>query len=262
MRNLLFALIVLMPTFAVAQTPSKSEDVPQYLQEISVTIRAGEKAQGSGVLFVKGEKTYVLTASHVVADLRTTRKVIRDGSEKPVVEFEDPTIVKVFISEGRTVGRTEMIAKIIKYSDAEHGQDLCILQLYAKNFAKTSAVLHDGDIPHLGTNLIHCGSLMGEVGSASLTKGILSQWGRLLDKKIYDQCAVACYPGSSGGGMYLENNGTLVGVVLRGAGENFTLIRPAREIRKWAKDAKVEWVFNSTMGIPSDDELKQITIED
>jgi hypothetical protein len=85
-----------------------SSTVPEYLQNISVTIKSGN-AQGSGTLVTRkiGDDTitFVWTAGHVVDDLRNVRKIITpDGQSKILVEFKDPQIVQERHQGGRRVG--------------------------------------------------------------------------------------------------------------------------------------------------------------
>ncbi len=95
-------------------------DLAQYLQDISVTIRAAG-GEGSGVLKrTRDGTTWVWTAGHVVAGLRKTRQVIdsKTGATKTLVEFDDAKVVKLLIENGRTVGRVEVDAEVVRYSDA------------------------------------------------------------------------------------------------------------------------------------------------
>ena len=242
---------------------SAPKEVAPYLQDISITIRAGF-SEGSGVAFNRDGTTYVWTAAHVVDGLRTTRKVIdpKSGTMRTVVEFKDAKIVKTLIDKGRTVGRIEIDAEVIRYSDADHGEDLALLRVRKKDFITTSAKFYlDAKIPVLGTRLLHVGSLLGQQGSNSMTTGIMSQHGRLIGKTVYDQTTVNAFPGSSGGGVYLED-GRYVGMLVRGAGESFNLIVPARRMLDWAKRAGVLWTLDPKVKVPSAEELKKLPIED
>ena len=238
-------------------------DVPQHLQEISVTIRAG-RSEGSGVAFVRDGVTYIWTAAHVVDGLRGTREVIdpKTGSKRTVVEFEDAKVVKMLSENGRTVGRIEMDAEVIRYSNFNYGEDLALLRVRKKGFIKTSARFFlDNKLPKLGTRLVHVGSLLGSVGSNSLTDGVMSQHGRLIGKTVYDQTTVTAFPGSSGGGVYLTD-GRYIGMLVRGAGEGFNLIVPIRRLQAWAKRAGVEWAVDPKVKMPSKEELDKLPIED
>ncbi len=251
-------LLVLVGSLSWA-ADAKPLDVPQHLQEISVTIKAGD-SQGSGVLVTRGRTTYVWTAAHVVSDLRHVRKPA--GADKAVVEFDDPLVVQVVVEEGRAVGRIEMAAVIVKYSDADHGEDLALLRLRKKGFATAGAHFNlDAKPPSLGTEVYHCGSFGGEAGSNSLSSGIQSQYGRLRDGKVFDQISAPCYAGSSGGGAFLKSDGRVIGLVLRGAPGGMTLIVPSRRIVDYAKRAKIEWAVNEAVAMPADEALAKLAVE-
>jgi len=242
---------------------AEQQSVPDYLQEISITIRAGS-SEGSGVAFTRDGVTYVWTAAHVVSGLRSTRMVVdpKTGTPRTIVEFKDAKIIRTLREKGRTVGRTEIDAEVVRYSDADHGEDLALLRVRKTDFIKVSGRLYlDEKIPSLGTRLLHVGSLLGQQGSNSLTAGIMSQHGRLIGKTVYDQTTVSAFPGSSGGGVYLED-GRYVGMLVRGAGESFNLIVPARRMLSWAKRAGVLWTLDPKVKAPSAEEIKKIPIED
>lgn len=242
--------------------PSK-EQLPVYLQEISMTIRSGH-SEGSGTAFSRDGVTFVWTAGHVVDNLRKVREVIdpTTGTKRTLVEFEDAKILRELREDGRTVGRVEMDAEVVRYSDSENGEDLALLRIRKKNFINSSAVFYlKEDVPQIGTQLFHIGSLLGQMGSNSMTAGIMSQIGRVYQGKVYDQTTVTAFPGSSGGGVYLTD-GHYVGMVVRGAGEGFNLMVPVRRIKAWAKQAKVEWAIDSSALMPNEEELKKLPIED
>lgn len=246
---------------------AKEEPIPAYLQDISVTIRSGS-AEGSGVIFSRRDSSsnlvdFVWTAGHVVADLRREREVVSaDGSKKTLVEFSDPRVVKEIREDGRTVGRLEIDAEVIKYSDADNGEDLAILRLRKHNFTIASTRFYlDPEVPALGTDLYHVGSLLGQQGANSMTSGIYSQYGRIINKIIFDQTTCAAFPGSSGGGVFLRD-GRYVGMLVRGAGETFNLIIPVRRIVLWTTRTKTRWAIDPKTPMPSEDEIRRIPVED
>mgnify|MGYP003114044430 CR=1 FL=1 len=262
MKKTLVPLVLFL--LAGIATAAEPKPVVPHLQNISVTIKAGF-SEGSGVLYVRDGQCFVWTAAHVVDGLRNTRKVVdpKSGTQKTIVEFADAKVVKTLIESGRTVGRYELDAQVLKYSDATHGEDLAILRVRAKDQFKEGVTFYDGENPPtLGTRLYHVGSLLGEVGSGSLTDGIVSQHGRLIGKTIFDQTNATSFPGSSGGGIYLADKGTYVGMLVRGAGEGFSLYVPVRRMRRWAKEAKVEWAMSPKIPLPPEKEIKAIPIED
>ncbi len=192
-----------------------ANDVAQHLQDVSATIKAagsfGGSSTGSGVFITRevpvGEAketiNFLWTAGHVVDSLRSTREIIGpDGQKKTVVEFKDAKIVKELSEGGRKVGQIEMDARVIKYSDADNGEDLALLMVRKRNFVTASAKFYlEGDmILPVGTNLFHVGSLLGQPGANSMTSGILSQVGRVLQLGngggvIFDQNSCPAFPG-------------------------------------------------------------------
>ena len=257
--------------------PSNAEDVKtrkevaDYLQNISVTIRAEDdyrKSEGSGVLItrnIEGKKTtFVWTAGHVVDNLREVRNVIVDGTSKKIVEFGDVQIIKELVEDGRRVGEIKMAATVVKFSDADDGQDLALLMVRAKDYGKDNAkfyLSHDEPIIPIGSRLFHVGSLLGQMGSNSMTSGIISQVGRIHGKMEFDQTTVTAFPGSSGGGVYLQD-GRYVGMLVRGAGENFNLMVPIRRMKKWAEENDLLWAIDPAQKTPTFKEIREISLED
>jgi hypothetical protein len=207
----------------------------------------------------------VLTAAHVVDNLRSTREIVDEkGGTRKIIEFKDAQIVKELIEGGRRVGEVKMDARVIKYSDADHAHDLALLMVRARDYGKSGAtfqVKEGEDITAIGTQLYHVGSLLGQMGANSMTTGIMSQVGRIMDKKEFDQTTVTAFPGSSGGGVYLTD-GKYVGMIVRGAGEGFNLIVPIRRIREWAEDSDISWILDSGEDMPSLKDIKGLAIED
>jgi hypothetical protein len=273
-RNVLFAAVL---TFAMAAlvTPgvdaqekaAAPEKVSQYLQDVSVTVRAGPYS-GSDVMFQTSDKQiWIWTAAHVVADLRHTHPILDDkGVQRQKVEFDDAKILRFNKNkeEGRIVSSYSGDAEVIRYSNADFGNDLALLRLRDKDFkpGNTTKFYLDKSIPDIGDDLYHCGSLLGPIGSNSLTSGIMSQHGRVFDGKIYDQTTATSFPGSSGGIVCLKSDGRYVGMLVMGAGEGFGLIVPVRRMRTWAKQVGVEFAMDPTVKVPTDEELLSKAIED
>ena len=177
-------LVLTLISLAVATALAS---VPDDLQRVSVTIKAGD-AQGSGTLVTRqiGEDTvtFVWTAAHVVDGLRTTRTVVTpQGTSKILVEYRDAEIVQERQQAGRRVGEVKYDCKIVKVSDADYGEDLAVLMVRCKGAYPLSvcAKFHRdiNYIPPIGVDLSHCGSLLGQFGANSYTTGVLSQTGRI-----------------------------------------------------------------------------------
>ena len=249
----------------------EKQKVAEYLQSISVTIKSkarDSQSEGSGVLITRKisgqDVTFVWTCAHVVDNLRSVRTVVNEsGNPVKLVEFGDVQIVKELVEEGRRVGEIKMDAQVIKYSNYNYGHDLALLMVRAKDYGKESAKFYlnkESPIVPIGTRLFHVGSLLGQMGANSMTTGIVSQIGRVEDKFEFDQTTVTAFPGSSGGGVYLEN-GTYVGMIARGAGEGFNLMIPIRRMTSWAKDNNVLWALDPKQKTPTIKEIKELPIE-
>ena len=133
-KSILYGLVAI----ASMTLSAEDKDIPQHLQDISVTIVSeGEwsKGEGSGVVFTRKDKdgnvvNFVWTAAHVIDNLRSTREVIVNGGKKTIVEFKDPKVVKEIKQDGRTVGRIEMDAEVVKYSEREEANARAAIMEY------------------------------------------------------------------------------------------------------------------------------------
>mgnify|MGYP003652560843 FL=1 len=267
--TLLSLLLAVSISAAEAKKPTAD-----YLQDVSVTIVSEgriSRGEGSGVIFSRKDKdgntvNFIWTAAHVIDNLRSERKVIVNGTSRTIVTFKDAKIVKVVRQKGRAVGQLELDAEVIKYSDSEDGHDLALLKVRKLNFVDDTVKFYlDKEIPKLGTDLWHVGSLLGQMGSNSMTDGVYSQTGRLiksLNKHVFDQTTVAAFPGSSGGGVFLKSDARYVGMLVRGAGETFNLIVPARRMIVWATKNDIMWALDPNVKMPTDEALAKISIED
>ena len=296
MKKSILSSILLLLLFS-APTNGEDREAPesaakrlyQHLQDVSVTVKSGS-GEGSGVIVTRTipitqiqppalgkpltvKVNFVWTAAHVVDGLRSVRKVIKDGQSTKVVEFKDAQIVQELVEDGRRVGEMKMEAKVIKYSDSENGEDLALLKIRKKGFIDKSATFYNGKgkpVP-IGTELYHVGSLLGQTGSNSMTRGICSQVGRVLDLGagsgvIFDQTTVTAFPGSSGGGIFLSERsgdkaGQYVGMLVRGAGETFNLIVPVRRMRDYARREGILWAIDSNHPVPTLKEITELKIE-
>jgi hypothetical protein len=133
------------------------------------------------------------------------------------------------------------------------------------NFVTDSVSFYlDEKIPGLGTDLLHVGSLLGQMGANSMTDGIYSQHGRLikgLNKHVFDQTTCTAFPGSSGGGVYLKSDARYVGMLVRGAGEGFNLIVPVRRMVKYCEEHKIMWALDPKVAMPTEKALNSAPIE-
>jgi hypothetical protein len=251
----------------------KKQATADHLQNVSVTIRSEgqfSNGEGSGVVFTRKDSkgnlvNFIWTAGHVIDNLRSERKVLVNGTTKTIVEFKDPMVVKEIRQNGRTVGRLQMDAEVLKYSDAKDGHDLALLRVRKLNFVKDTVTFYlDEKIPPLGQDLLHVGSLLGQMGANSMTDGIYSQHGRLiksLNKFVFDQTTCTAFPGSSGGGVYLKSDARYVGMLVRGAGEGFNLIVPVRRMQEYCIEHKIMWALDPSRPMPSEKEVTEMPVE-
>jgi S1-C subfamily serine protease len=269
-------VLLVLTLIALAAGPAVAS-VPDELQRVSITIKAGS-AQGSGTLVTRkiGEDTvtFVWTAAHVVENLRTTRTVVTpQGTPRVLIEYKDPEIVQERQQDGRRVGEVKYDCKVIKVSDADYGEDLALLMVRCKSVypLSASAKFHKdlNYLPPIGVELSHCGSLLGQFGANSYTTGVLSQTGRTLPMKgatvkVFDQVTAVAFPGSSGGGMFLKENGEYIGMLTQGVMklQGFNFIVPVRRIHAWSKTAKIEWAMNPNVPMPNLEEIDKIPVED
>jgi hypothetical protein len=280
LRKTALSLIVVL-TLSVHVVAGDLITLSRKLQDVSVTVKSG-LGEGSGTIIAREVKTgpnktdkmnFVWTAAHVIDNLRSVRNVIREGKSITIVEFRDAQIVQEIVENGRRVGELKMAAKVIKYSDSEDGEDLALLLIRKRNFIPANAVFHKGGDSSLtlGTELYHIGSLLGQVGSNSMTRGIISSVGRVLnlgtgDGVVFDQTTVTAFPGSSGGGVFLserseEKSGQYVGMLVRGAGETFNLIVPVRRLRSYAVKNNIAWAVDVDVETPSLEDILSLPIE-
>ncbi len=274
LKNLFYGLLFGAALALGVNVAAAADPIVQNLQDVSVTIKAAG-GQGSGVLYTRkvGDDTvtFVWTAAHVVDSLRSTRSVIdpKSGTARTVVEFADAQVVREFSEDGRRIGEMKFDARVILYSDADTGEDLALLQIRKKNYVADGVTVKfylDDKIPDIGTDLYHVGSLRGQFGSNSLTTGLVSQIGRVLELNpngvVFDQTTVTAFPGSSGGGVFLKSDGRYVGMLVRGAGETFNFIVPARRIHAWVERNKVEWAIDPNVPMPTLEELSKLKPDD
>ena len=272
-------LTAIVATFISAN--SFASELYDKFQQVSVTVNSG-MGEGSGTIVTrevnlgnnkKAKISFVWTAAHVIDNLRSVRTVVTNGKPTSVVEFKDARIIQELVENGRRVGEIKMDAKVIKYSDSEEGEDLALLMIRKTGFTEVSADFYNdsGNPVEIGTELYHVGSLLGQVGSNSMTRGIVSQVGRVLslgsgDGVVFDQTTVTAFPGSSGGGIFLsersgEKQGQYVGMLVRGAGETFNLIVPVRRLRTYAKKNGVAWAVDKDVEVPTMENILSLPIE-
>lgn len=248
------------------------------LQSLSVNVLCEGKyrgAQGSGTLFLSEVEdepsSWVITAHHVVECLREVNSVIgQDGETRKSIKYADAQIIQQEVERGRTVEEVRNDAKIISVDST---RDIALLRVRKRNFSDKGASFYLGSqIPLAGTEIYHCGAPGGREigGTCSLTSGIISRIGvRIPDfgggseHGIFDQTDTAGLGGSSGGMIALKSDGRWIGMITLGlsSGDNFHWIVPARSVRAWAKEIKVEWLLDPSLPRPTEKDISEIVLE-
>lgn len=245
------------------QLPTNEKDVPSYLQDISVTVKTN-RGTGSGTIIKKDHQTFILTAAHVVESARKEREIVKDGEKKTLVEFDDVEIMQLHFEGDRIVGQTIMKCEVIHYSNADHYDDVAVLRVRQSDYGTKSAVFGPKDAsPSLGDEARHVGSFLGEDGANSYSEGNVSQIGRIINGKRFNQIAIVAFPGSSGGAVTFKS-GSYMGMLTMGMQINFvplsgfSYITPLSRLYEWAERTNFTWLFNNDP-VP---ELKKLTLED
>lgn len=262
MRKLIPAYVLYFLVLS-ATTSWCADPVGVRLQKMSVNIKAGP-AQGSGTIIIRkiGEKktTWVLTAYHVVEDLRHVRTVIDDdGKEKKVVTYDDAQITQEQVENGRVVGEIKFDARVVC---VDQRRDIALLRVRKDDLGPSvlgaSFYLKDS-IPFPGTEIYHCGAPGGQQigGTQSLTHGIISRIGVRIPKfggsehGVFDQSDCAALPGSSGGLVALKSSGEWIGMITLGlsGGDNFHWVVPVRSVKEWADEAGIMWILDPNIKV-------------
>jgi S1-C subfamily serine protease len=262
-------LITLVAILSVAVVTAAERYIPEYLNAISVTVRAEmgyQKAEGSGSLFVRKvddrNATFCWTAGHVIEHLRKVEERIVAGKPAKKVTFENPKLVRELRNrDGRRTGEVVVDAKVLRYSPAEK-HDLALLVVMSEDFSVTASTefLSEGaPLTKIGQHLNHCGSFLGGDGSNSYSDGVLSAHGRILFKQPFCQTTCVGYPGSSGG-VVANDKGKYIGMLVRGAGSDYNLCVPVARMWKWSKENGIEWAMNPALRI-TQKEIDKLPIE-
>lgn len=193
-----------------------------------------------GIIFNKDSETYILTAAHVVSSsfsiiivdntLYNQRYIIKQWKDLSILQPD-------------TLRRTK--AKILAIDTKI---DVAILK--TDNFIPVSKnMLIDTSVPKVASAIYMVGNIKGAAFPNSISYGRTGPYFKVLsNSSILDQSNLPIVLGCSGGGVYLQSSGKLIGIVSRGLyGDqtNFTLYVPTRIIFDWAKLNNVDFVFNN-----------------
>jgi len=248
MRKMLMTLAALTVVVFALALP-KEDEIRQHVLGPSVQIALFEglggataewKVAGSGTVFKKGDKTYILTAGHVVelakreVDQEPQPDEVATGEK--VVKFDDVMAIVERERDGIVTAELRVRCRILRFSPDEEkgGDDLAVLEPYEPEMFPYSAVpLPKDKNPYPGQPVYHCGSMLGELVN-SVTFGVISHTARMLENKPFLQLSSTAQPGSSGGGIFVvvDDKCYYAGMLTRGAGETINLAVPISRIRK------------------------------
>lgn len=203
------------------------------------------RVMGSGTVIKKNNRTFVITAAHVVEFLKeVTTDIDDEGKERKRVFYRDAWIVTERIKNGRKVGELKWLAKVLFCSKTEEegGDDIAVLEVYDNDaFSSGVEVLPRGVSVWVGQRCWHVGSLRGTFIN-SLAEGNIASVGRIIRDKPFHQIAGSAMPGSSGGGVFVEHNGGIyyAGMLTRGVGETVNFFIPIERMREALSSAPDE----------------------
>jgi len=233
-------------------SPTLRQQIQERLLGTSVQVVAEKEnnwgatvVMGSGTVFKKDGKSFVLTAAHVIEELK---QVITDvdeseGKERKKVLWRDAWVVLERVKEGRKTGELRLLAKVLfaTKTEEEGGDDVAVLEVYEGDLLPYSAVpLPKEQSVWVGQECWHVGSLYGAFVN-SVSKGIIAAVGRLIHDKPFHQTSTTAAPGSSGGGVFVVgDDGQLyyAGMLTRGTGQTVNFVVPIERIRAALKEAK------------------------
>jgi len=236
-------LLCAVVTLAVAAPPATlRQQIQERLLGTSVQVVAELSSamgtysvRGSGTVFKRNGRTYVLTAAHVIEELKQVIEDDEDEKGKRVF-WRDAWVVLERVKDGRKTGELRLLAKVVfaTKSEEDGGDDVAVLEVYEGDLFPYSAVpLPKGRSVWVGQECWHVGSLYGEFVN-SVSRGIIAAVGRLLHGKTFYQTSTTAAPGSSGGGVFVvEDDGQLywVGMLTRGAGQTVNFVVPIERVR-------------------------------
>lgn len=192
-----------------------SGSVISQVRASSVSVLNQDGGEGSGVLFHRFGRTYVITAAHVVEPL--------------------PYHAEVIVQQGDA----EWTAIIV---NSDLARDVALLRIDSRFLVGSPAEISDAVSLPIGTHLLHVGNLLGHFPESYLEGTLSGKHRRSPDGGDFDQTSIIAWPGSSGGGVF-TTEGKLVGIITLAGAPGLNLMVPARILKEWAKDNDLQWLF-------------------
>lgn len=239
--NKLFSivLILFLSTPAFADIASITSEIA-HVRDITVTVMMGPK-HGSGVVFKPKEKTYVLTAWHVLEGYESTQ-VHRVGST--VIRTKITQDIKVSHREVTEISSSTVrtySAKIVSFSPAH---DAAILEVIGDTHFKVGASIDFDYSPKIGEQVIHSGAMVDKELYNMLSLGHYTQVDLRnslpLGPRKLDSVSTIWYGGSSGGGVF-NSKGKFIGMAVQAVMgcPGISLMSPLRNLRDYLEGSVI-----------------------
>jgi S1-C subfamily serine protease len=201
-KNLILGFILILGLSNSAYSDENIGLVRKIRGEAVTLICPGSRS-GSGVVFKNKDRSYILTAAHVVelADLT--------GSKHDVTVYTD------IYNRERFIRRHLTKARVVRYSARKTGLDIAVLEPENSNFGEGSVTFRTGEAAEVGSEVWHVGNWAGWL-PGSVSTGKLAFLGRDSvtpgSPNRLDQLVIAHAPGSSGGGIW-DSSGKYIGMI-------------------------------------------------
>ena len=233
MTSFCLALILSITTVVLSAEPPS---IPEQCSNNTVVV-IGPASHGSGVLYTKGDTTFIWTAAHVI-----------DKYMQPDGTFRDFLIVQ---------DKSRARARVLRCSDYMVTHDIALLQVVRGNLKGGAQFYEAFDEVELGQEVIHCGTPFDPaVNSNLLFFGHISYIGRMFRLPILpiarevDQCDLPTYSGCSGGPVFDAETGDILGIMVMGGKPGLSVMVPTRKIYEWAESHDCLWAFDSGVPLP------------
>lgn len=233
------ALLVLTAGFVSADDARfdrKFDKHRQAVRDTTVTLHVeGGRGTGNVVSVDKNGNTWILTAAHVTEGSKTVKVA--------VVERDD---------DGEVVSETYHHADVMVETLDE---DLALLRLRSKKNLGFKIVQFSNKKPKLDETVALCGTVHG-VHERVITTGRVQAFNTkgIHKKTVYDMATLSAHRGCSGGGIW-NVDGKYVGMFVALSSNNIGYYIPMHRIQKWAKENKVDFLFDPKAKVP---ELKPL----
>lgn len=195
---------------------SVAEKILSNAVTVFYTSQEHQMGMGSGVLYNKGGKWYVMTAAHVVADEKT------HGCGR---------ILVMFIPSDSDTATHSWIGKLVACNDS---MDAAIIELDETGEKEMTSTSFMQETPKIGQSVYAVGNPVGDINT--VTEGIVCYNRRRVDWCETRHLQITCNGahGSSGGGVFSADTGKCVGIVVRLNSESHILmVLPTNQVIEW-----------------------------